>query len=79
VIVKRRQSESCRQFLCFVLRTVVAENAVSQRYVVEKQRRNLIAISCKFEYLFFILIQNFELLIELKVLSSPLSDDNSIS
>jgi len=26
----------------------MAENAVSPRYVVEKQRRNLIAISCKF-------------------------------
>jgi hypothetical protein len=39
---------------------------------VEKQRRNLIAISCKFGYSFFILIHNFELLIELKVLSSPL-------
>jgi len=56
----------------------MAENAVSQRYVVEKQRRNLIAISRKFGYSFFILIQNFELLIELKVLSSSLSDDNSI-
>jgi hypothetical protein len=50
----------------------MAENAVSQRYVVEKQRRNLTAVSCKFGYSFFILIQNFELLI-LKVLSSPLS------
>jgi hypothetical protein len=57
----------------------MAENAVSQRYVVEKQRRNLIAISCKFGYSFVILIQNFELLIELKVLSSPLFDDNSLN
>ena len=38
----------------------------------------LTAISCKFGYSFFILTQNFELLIELKVLSSPLSDDNCI-
>ena len=45
--------------------TVMAENAVSQRYVVEKQRRNLIAILCKFGYSFFIFIQNFELLVEL--------------
>jgi hypothetical protein len=45
----------------------MAENAVSQRYVVEKQRRNRIAISCNFGYSFFTLIQNFELLIELKV------------
>jgi hypothetical protein len=72
---KRRKSESCRQFLCFVLSTVMAENAVSQRYVVEKQRRNLTDISCKFGYSFFILIQNFELLVVLKVLSSPLSCD----
>jgi len=43
----------------------MAQNAVSQRYVVGKQRRNLIAISCKFGYSFLILIQNFELLIEL--------------
>jgi len=57
----------------------MAENTVSQRYVVEKQRRNLIVISRKFGYSFFILIQNFELLIELKVLSSHLFDDNSIS
>jgi len=57
----------------------MAENAVSQRYVVEKQRRNLIVISCIFGHSFFILIQNFELLIELKVLSSLLSDDNSIN
>jgi hypothetical protein len=57
----------------------MAENAVSQRYVVEKQRRNLTAVSCKFGYSFFILIQNFELLIELEVLSSLLSNDNSIS
>ena len=35
-----------------------------------KQRRNVIAISCKSGYSFFILIQNSELLIELKVLSS---------
>jgi len=47
--------------------------------VVEKQRRNLTAISCEYGHSFFILIQNFELLIELKVLSSPLSEDNSIS
>jgi len=66
MIAKRRQSESCRRFLCFVLSTVIAENVVSQKYVVEKQRRNLIVISCKFGYSFFILIQNFELLIELK-------------
>jgi len=57
----------------------MAENAVSQIYVVEKQRRNLIVISCIFGYSFFILIQNFELPIELKVLSSLLSDDNSIN
>jgi hypothetical protein len=57
----------------------MAENAVSQRYVVEKQRRNLTAISCKFGYSFFILIQNFELLVVLKVLSSPMSDYNSVS
>jgi len=38
----------------------MTENAVSQRYMVEKQRRNLIAISCKFGCSFFILIQNFE-------------------
>jgi len=79
MIAKQRQSESCRWFVCFVLSTVMAENAVSQRYVVEKQRRNLIAISFKFGYSFFILVQNSELLIELKVLSSPLSDDDSIS
>jgi len=47
--------------------------------LLETQRRNLIAISCKFGYPFFIVIQNFELRIELKVLSSPFSDDNSIS
>jgi len=57
----------------------MAENAGLQRYVVEKQRISLIAISCKFGYSFFILIQHLELLIELKVLSSPLSDDNSLS
>jgi len=79
MIAKRRQSESCRRFLCFVLSTVIAENAVSQRYVVEKQRRNLIATLCKFGYSLFILFQNFELLVELKVVSSPLSDDNSVS
>jgi len=65
--------------LSFVLSTVTVENAASPRYVVEKLRSNLIAISCKFCYSFFILIQNFELLIELKLRSSPLSDDNSIS
>jgi hypothetical protein len=65
VIAKRRLSESCRPFLCFVFSTVRAENAVSQRYVLEKQRRHLIVISCKFGYSFFILVQNFELLIEL--------------
>jgi len=32
-----------------------------------------------FFYSFFIIIQNFELLIELKLLSSLLCDDNSIS
>ena len=31
--------ESRRQFLCFVLSTVIAENAVSQRYVVEKTKK----------------------------------------
>jgi len=76
VIAKRRQPESCRWFLCFDLSTFIVESAVSQRYVVEKQRRNLIAISSKCEYSFFILIQNFGFLIRLKVLSSPLSDDN---
>ena len=79
LIVKRRQSKSCRRFLFFVLNTVMIENAVPQRYVVEKQRKNLTDVSCKFGYSFYILIQNFKLLIELKVLSSPLSDDNSIS
>jgi len=49
----------------------MAQNAVSQRYVVGKQRTNLIVISFEFGYSFFILIQNFELLVELKVLSSP--------
>ena len=67
MIAKWRQSETCTRF---VLSTVIAENAVSHRYVVEKQRRNLIAISCKFGYSFFILIHNVELLVELKVLSS---------
>ena len=79
MIAKQRQSESCRRFLYFVLSTVIAENALSQRYVVEKQRRNLITISCIFGYSFFIHTQNFELLIELKVFFSPFSDDNSIS
>ena len=77
MIAKQRQSESCRQFLCFVLSTIMVENAVSQRCVVEK--RNLFVFSCKFGYSFFILIQNFELIIELKVLSSRLSGDNSVS
>jgi len=49
----------------------MAQNAVSKRYVVGKQRRNIIAISCKFGYSFFILIQNSELLVELYGLSSP--------
>jgi hypothetical protein len=53
----------------------MAEIAVSQTYVVEKQRRNLSAVSCKFGYSIFILIQNFELLIQSKVLP----DGNSIS
>jgi len=79
VIAKRRQSEICRRFLCFILSTVMVENAVSQRYVVGKQRRTLIAISRKFGYSFFILLQNFELLIEIKIFSDHLSDDNSIS
>jgi len=30
----------------------MAENAVSQRYVLEKQRSNLIALSCKFVHSF---------------------------
>jgi hypothetical protein len=51
----------------------MARNSVSQRYVVEKKRRNLIAVSCKFGYPFF--IQKFELLIELEVISSTLSDN----
>jgi hypothetical protein len=59
--------------------TVVAENEVPQRYVVERQRRKFTDISCKSGYSFLIFIQNFELLIELKVLSSLLSYDNSIS
>jgi len=79
VIAKWRQSESSRRFLSFVLSTVMAENAVSQIYVVEKQRINLIAISCKFGYSLFILIQNFKLLIELKLFSGHLSNDNSVS
>ena len=57
----------------------MAENAASQIYVVEKQRINLIAISCKFGYSLFILIQNFKLLIELKLFSGHLSNDNSVS
>jgi hypothetical protein len=57
----------------------MAENAVSQRFVVEKQRRNLIAISYKFGYSFFIPVQKFKLLVKSKMLSSPLSNDNSIS
>jgi hypothetical protein len=49
----------------------MAENSVSQRYVVEK--------SCKFVNSFFVLVQNVKLLKELEVLSSPLSNDNSVS
>jgi hypothetical protein len=60
-------------FLCFILSTVEAENAVSQRYVAEKHRRNRTAISCKLGHSVFILILNFELLIQLQAVSSPLS------
>lgn len=67
----------CGQFLCFTVSTVIAGNAVSQRYLVEK-RRTIIASSCKFGYSFFYSSPKFyKVLIELKILSSPLSGDNS--
>jgi hypothetical protein len=73
VITKQRQLQAVP---LFVLSTVTAENAVSNRYMIEKRRRTLTAISSEFAYSFFILIQIFELLVELKEFSGPLSDDN---
>jgi hypothetical protein len=57
----------------------MAENTVPQKYVGEKRRRSLLSTLREFGNSFFILIQNFELFLELKALSSPLSDDNSVS
>ena len=51
MITKRRQSESYKRMVCFILNIV--------KNVVEKTKKK-ISFSCKFKYLLFIVIQNFE-------------------